>query len=300
MDFRDLKYFAVIAEEGHVGRAAERLYKTQPALTKCIDRLEEQLGAPLFERVGRGIRLTAVGEALLNRARQISLMMDETAREIGDYAHGREGNIRLGCVPTLAEHVLPGVCQQLLGEAQKVTIDLKVSMNDALLAGLKAGELDIVLGPMIQDDELFHTEEIMQDQMVVMASPHHPIFDKKIRLRHLLDYQWVLPAQSVLSRQWLDNVFDRHHLPRPKVQITPTVLNMILPLIERSNLLGFASKLNLSEGRGHLREVVLKETTMLRRMGLTYRRDMYLSPAAQRLIRILHEASLQHWDADKS
>jgi DNA-binding transcriptional LysR family regulator len=68
MDFRDLKYFAVIAEEGHVGRAAERLYKTQPALTKCIDRLEEQLGAPLFERVGRGIRLTPVGEALLPRA----------------------------------------------------------------------------------------------------------------------------------------------------------------------------------------------------------------------------------------
>ena len=169
MDFRDLKYFAVIAEEGHVGRAAERLFKTQPALTKCIDRLEEQLGAPLFERVGRGIRLTPVGEALLHRARRISLMMDETAREIGDYAHGREGNIRLGCIPTLAEHILPGICQQLLAEAEKVTIDLKVSMNDALLEGLKAGELDVVLGPMIQDDELFHTEEIMRDEMVVMA-----------------------------------------------------------------------------------------------------------------------------------
>ena len=292
MDFRDLKYFAVIAEEGHVGRAAERLFKTQPALTKCIDRLEEQLGAPLFERVGRGIRLTPVGEALLHRARRISLMMDETAREIGDYAHGREGNIRLGCIPTLAEHILPGICQQLLAEAEKVTIDLKVSMNDALLEGLKAGELDVVLGPMIQDDELFHTEEIMRDEMVVMASPNHPIFDRKIRLRHLLEYQWALPAQSVLSRQWLDNVFDRHHLSRPTVQITPTVLNMIMPLIERSNLLGFASKLNLLAGRGHLREVVLKETTMLRRMGLSYRRDTYLSPAALRLIKIIRGTSL--------
>ncbi|MHA0111816.1 LysR family transcriptional regulator, partial [Klebsiella pneumoniae] len=77
--------------------------------------------APLFERVGRGIRLTPVGEALLHRARRISLMMDETAREIGDYAHGREGNIRLGCIPTLAEHILPGICQQLLAEAEKVT-----------------------------------------------------------------------------------------------------------------------------------------------------------------------------------
>lgn len=288
MDFRDLKYFEVIAEEGHVGRAAERLYKTQPALTKCIDRLEEQLGAPLFERVGRGIRLTAVGQALLARARQISLMMDDTAREISDYANGREGSIRLGCIPTLAEHILPAICEQLLAEASKVTIDLRVSMNDVLLEGLKAGELDIVLGPMIQSDDVFETEEIMQDQMVVMASVNHPIFERKITLRSLLDYQWVLPAQSVASRQWLDNVFDRNHLARPAVQITPTVLNMIMPLIERSNLLGFASKLNLSAGRGHLREVPLRETTMLRRMGLTYRRDTYLSPAAQRLIAIIH------------
>ncbi|MBP0598618.1 LysR family transcriptional regulator [Herbaspirillum sp. LeCh32-8] len=287
MDVRDLKYFEVIAEEGHVGRAAERLFKTQPALTKCIDRLEEQLGAPLFERVGRGIRLTAVGQALLARARRISLMMDETVREIGDYANGREGNIRLGCIPTLAEHILPSVCEQLLAEAGKVTIDLRVSMNDVLLEGLKAGELDVVMGPMIKADDVFVTEEIMQDQMVVMASASHPIFGKKIALRNLLDYQWVLPAQSVASRQWLDNVFDRHHLARPSVQITPTVLNMIMPLIERSNLLGFASKLNLKAGRGHLKEVALKETTMLRRMGLTYRRDTYLSPAAQRLIAII-------------
>jgi DNA-binding transcriptional LysR family regulator len=287
MDFRDLKYFEVIAEEGHVGRAAERLYKSQPALTKCIDRLEEQLGAPLFERAGRGIKLTPVGQALLTRARQISLMMDDTTREIGDYANGRAGNIRLGCTPTLAEHVLPGLCEELLAQADKVTIDLKVSMNDTLLEGLKAGELDIVLGPMIQTDDIFQTEEVMQDRMIVMASPGHPIFKRKKSLRTLLDYHWVLPAQSVLSRQWLDNVFDRHHLPRPTVQITPTVLNMIMPLIERTQLLGFASNLNLKAGRGQLKEVVLKETTMLRRMGLTYRRDMYLSPAAQRLISII-------------
>lgn len=287
MDFRDLKYFEVIAEEGHIGRASERLYKSQPALTKCIDRLEEQVGAPLFERAGRGIRLTLVGQTLLARARQISLMMDDTTREISDYTNGRVGNIRLGCIPTLAEHILPAVCEELLSQADKVTIDLKVAMNDTLLDALKAGELDVVLGPMIQSDAVFQTDEIMHDQMVVMASESHPVFSKKVTLRALLEHQWVLPAQSVLSRQWLDNVFDRHHLARPAVQITPTVLNMILPLIERTNMLGFASKLNLHAGRGNLKEVILKETTMLRRMGVTYRRDSYLAPAAQRLISIV-------------
>lgn len=287
MDFRDLKYFEAIAEEGHLGRAAERMFRTQPALTKCIDRLEEELGAKLFERAGRGLRLTPVGEVLLARTRQMGMMMDETTRQISDYAKGFEGHIRLGCVATLAERLLPEVCKELLAEASKVTIDLKVSMNDVLLEGMRAGELDLVLGPLMQTDQAFVSEEIMQDKMVVMASPQHEIFSRKVSLEALLEYDWVLPASTVASRQWLDNVFDQHGLSRPRVQISPTVLNMILPLIEQTGLLGFASQLNLQTGRTHLKEVPFPLTTMHRRMGMTYRQDAYLSPATQRLIALL-------------
>lgn len=288
MDFRDLKYFVAIAEEEHLGKAAEKLFKTQPALTKAVDRLEEQLGAELFERVGRGIRLTDVGQTLLVRARQIVFMLDDTAREIGDFAQGRGGSIRLGCTPTLAETSLPELCEQLLKEASKIQLDLKVAMNDVLLDNLRSGDLDLVLGPMVQTDDTFQAEEIARDQMVVMASPKHPIFNHgKITMRSLLEYQWVLPAPSVASRQWLDSAFDKHRMPRPSVQITTTTLSMIMPLIARSSLLGFASKLNLEADRGNLREVVLKETTMDRKLGLTYRKDMYLSPAAKRFISIV-------------
>lgn len=287
MDFRDLKYFAAIADEGHLGRAAERLFRTQPALTKCIDRLEDELGAKLFERAGRGLRLTAVGQVLLARTRQMSMMMEETAREIGDCAKGLEGHIRLGCAPTIAEHQLPRICRDLLAEAGKVTLDLKVSMNDVLLDMLRAGELDLVLGPLTQADDSLISEEIIQDEMVVMASSNHEIFKRKITMRSLLEYSWVLPARTVASRKWLDDVFDRHHLPRPTVQITPTVINMILPLIEETGLLGFASKLNLQTGRAQLKEVPLPQTTMRRRMGLSYARDSYLPPAAHRLIALI-------------
>jgi DNA-binding transcriptional LysR family regulator len=287
VDFRDLKYFEAIAEEGHLGRAAERMFRTQPALTKCIDRLEEELGAKLFERVGRGLRLTSVGEVLLARTRQMGMMMDETARQISDYAKGFDGHIRLGCAPTLAEHLLPQICKELLIEANKVTIELKVSMNDALLDGLRAGELDLMLGPLVQTDQAFVSEEIMQDKMVVMAGPQHEIFSRKVTLETLLEYDWVLPAPTVASRQWLDNVFDQHGLSRPRVQISPTVFNMILPLIEQTGLLGFASQLNLQTGRTHLMEVPFRLTTMHRRMGMTYRQDAYLSPATQRLITLI-------------
>lgn len=287
MDFRDLKYFEAIALEGHLGRAAERVFRTQPALTKCIDRLEDELGAKLFERAGRGLRLTDVGEVLLARTRQMRMMMDETARQIGDYAKGFEGHIRLGSVPTIAEHLLPQICKELLAEARMVTVELKVAMNDVLLDALKTGELDLILGPLIQTDDTFVSEEVVQDEMVVMASAKHDVFRRKITMRALLEYPWVLPAPSVASRQWLDHAFDRHGFPRPTVQITPTVINMILPLIEETGLLGFASKLNLQTRPTGLKEVLLPETTMRRRMGLTYRHDVYLSPAARRLIKVI-------------
>jgi DNA-binding transcriptional LysR family regulator len=295
MDFRDLKYFEVIAEEGNLGRAAERLHRTQPALTKCIDRLEEDLGARLFEKDGRGMRLTAAGEVLVRRTRQMAIMVEETAREMQDYAGGLQGKVRIGCLPTLAEHMMPRVFEELLREAPAMSVGLTVAMNDNLLAGLRDGELDLVVGPMLEADPDIACEQIAEDTMVVMASEDHPIFDAPCTLAGLLDYKWMLPARTVASRQWLDQTFERHGLPRPQVQIEPNVLNAILPILEKTSLLGFVTRFNLVSGRARVREVVLPEAQMKRRLGLTYRKNGYLSPAAARIVDILraHGKALQ-------
>jgi DNA-binding transcriptional LysR family regulator len=295
MDFRDLKYFEVIAEEGNLGRAAERLHRTQPALTKCIDRLEEDLGARLFEKDGRGMRLTAAGEVLVRRTRQMAIMVEETAREMQDYAGGLQGKVRIGCLPTLAEHMMPRVFEQLLREAPAITVNLTVAMNDNLLAGLRDGELDLVVGPSLDTDPDIVCEQIAEDTMVVMASEDHPIFDTPCTLAGLLDYKWMLPARTVASRQWLDQTFERHGLPRPQVQIEPNVLNAILPILEKTSLLGFVTRFNLVSRRARVREVVVPETQMKRRLGLSYRKSGYLSPAAERIAAILraHGKELQ-------
>jgi DNA-binding transcriptional LysR family regulator len=295
MDFRDLKYFEVIAETGNLGRAAERLHRTQPALTKCIDRLEEDLGTRLFEKDGRGMRLSAAGEVLLRRTRQMALMVEETTREMQDVAGGLQGKVRIGCVPTLAEHMMPRVFGQLLLEAPALAVTLTVGMNDNLLAGLRDGELDLVVGPTLETDPDIVCEQITEDTVVVMASEKHPIFDGPCTLARLLDYKWMLPARTVASRQWLDQTFERHGLPRPQVQIEPNVLNAILPILEKTLLLGFVTRLNLVSGRARVREVVLAETQMKRHLGLSYRKNGYLSPAATRIAAILraHGRELQ-------
>jgi DNA-binding transcriptional LysR family regulator len=287
VDFRDLKYFEVIAAEGSLGRAAERLHRTQPALTKCIDRLEESLGARLFEKDGRGMRLTAAGHVLQRRTRQMAIMVEETAREMQDHAGGLQGKVRIGCLPTLGEHLMPAVFDQLLAEAPAISVNLVVAMNDNLLASLREGEVDLVVGPMLETDADFVCEQIAEDTMVVMAGEHHPVFDSPRTLDGLLDYKWMLPATTVASRQWLDQTFERHGLGRPQVQIESNVLNSILPVLEKTPLLGFVTRLNLVTGKARVREVVVEEAQMKRRLGLTYRKNAYLSPVAMRVADIL-------------
>lgn len=287
MDFRDLRYFEVIATEGNLGRAADKLFRTQPALTKCIDRLEQDLGARLFEKSGRGMKLTAAGAILLTRTRQMAIMVEETSREMQDYAGGLKGKLRIGCVPTLAEHVMPFVFSELLADAPDVTVDLRVAMNDALLSALRDGALDLVVGPIVESDEDLVSEQFAEDEVVVLASKDHRIFNGPYSLQDLVKYKWVLPATTVASRQWLDQTFDRNGLPRPQVQIESNVLNIILPIIDKTHLLGFVTRINLRSDKANLREVELPETNMRRRLGLTYRKTGYLSPVVERTATIL-------------
>src|SRR5690242_4165693 len=110
MDVRDLAYFETIATTGHLGRAAEQLGRTQPALTKCIRRLESSVGSELFVRAGRRLKLTEVGEVLLSRASRLRSAMDEALREVTDLAKGVAGHVRIGAGATMAHHLLPQAC----------------------------------------------------------------------------------------------------------------------------------------------------------------------------------------------
>src|SRR5690242_20057127 len=109
MDIRDLNYFEIIATVGHLGRAAERIGRSQPALSKCIDRLEAGIGAKLFTHMGRGLQLTEVGSVLLEEAVAMRQAMEAASRRLTDHIRGAAGHIRLGAGPAAAEDLLPRV-----------------------------------------------------------------------------------------------------------------------------------------------------------------------------------------------
>lgn len=300
MDLRDLSYFQTIAEIGHLGRAADKLNRSQPALTKSIQRLEESLGARLFQRDGRGIKLTEVGELLLIRSKQLQLSVSETQREVHDLANGLIGNVRLGCAASMAEYLLPQLAASLLERAPEVRLSLSIAQDDVLKSSLRSGQLDAIISPLHAEEPQFVTYPILQDEAVVVASVDHPIFAASYGLADLTRYRWILPSPAVSSRRWVDNVFASHKLAAPVVQIETNTISMLPRLIARTNLLSFLARetLQFSQGMNRLRELQLAETTMQRTVAVTVRAEGYLPSAAATLVSMLRENGRQFFSGD--
>jgi DNA-binding transcriptional LysR family regulator len=288
MDLRDLRYFETIAELEHLGRASAKLHRTQPALSSSIRRLEDDCGAALFERSGRGIRLTEAGKVLLRWARRMRSDVDDAQRELSAIGAGLAGHVRIGIVPTAAQFLLPGVARQLLQEAPQVTLRTVVGLVDTLIPQLRDGELDLVVGTETATDPGYVSRLLAEDAIVVAASASHELFRGKPTLRDLTRYPWALQPPGAPTRDWLDHSFDRRGLPRPRVQVETTMLLMLPALIVQTGLLSFISRHHLGRtpaGTG-LREVPVRGAAMRRRLVVTHRAQGFVSPAARRLIEI--------------
>lgn len=286
LDLRDLRYFEAIAEAGHVGRAARAMHRSQPTLTGAVRRLEERLGTALFEKAGRGIRLTAAGEALRSRARTLRITAEDAEREVADIGRGQAGLVRLGMVPTAARFLMPALCGDMLRESPKLSIRAMVANNDVLRAALRSGEIDFTVNLADPGDDEVSSLKILKDDCVVVAHRGHPVFKGKVTLKALGDHGWILPGPTVATREWLERTFRDHGLPPPRVQMEMNQVWYLPALIEQSGLLGFISRRHLDRD-APLREVKVREATMHREFSLCVRRESYLSPAAVRMIQTL-------------
>ncbi|MGE0315360.1 MAG: LysR substrate-binding domain-containing protein [Lautropia sp.] len=293
MDLRDLRYFETIAALQHLGRASARLHRSQPALSSSIRRLEADCGAALFERAGRGIRLTAAGEVLLKWAQRLRFDEEDARRELQSIGAGLAGHVRLGIVPTAAQFLLPSVARRLLQDAPNVTLRTVVALIDTLKPQLRAGELDLMVGTESVTEPGWISIPLSEDMIVVAASERHDVFRARATLKDLTVHAWALQPPGAPTRDWLDHAFDRHRLPRPHVQVETTMLLMLPALIVQTGLLSFISRHHL-QGRARipgLKEVPVRGATMRRRLVVTYRAQGLLSPAARRLLDLFVQLS---------
>src|SRR5262249_49090340 len=138
MELRDIEYFAVIAEHGHLGRAAGALGLSQPALSKSLRRLERALQGKLVKKTPKGVGLTPEGAVLFARARELKLSLQSVAREVAEVGQGRAGQLRVGVGLPRPEELITAAFTEMLNDAPKANLIVTVSDNDVMVPALRA------------------------------------------------------------------------------------------------------------------------------------------------------------------
>jgi len=293
MDLRDIEYFAVIAEHGHLGRAAEALGLGQPALSVSLRRLERSADAKLVKRTPKGVELTDVGRALLSHVHRLKLAREDLARELSDLAKGWTGQLRIGASPATANGPLVDACKLLLTDAPKVTVNVTITANtDALLQALQTSELDVIVPHMLMAPTgRVVREPLWKDEFVVYASVRHPLAARRsVVLSDLVRERWAATtASATLAQQSLRRTFEEHGLPMPSIALTSESPEMTRRLIAASDLLGVAARRSVEQhiARYGLKIIQVRDVSWIRPVFLAYRDDGYLSPVARRFIEIL-------------
>ncbi|QDV59478.1 LysR family transcriptional regulator [Rosistilla oblonga] len=195
MELDQLRNFLRVAEFGNFTRAAEAIGLSQPALSRSIARLEEELGQPVFERQPRLIALTDAGHILHDRARQILALVDDVHREITD--DGETGTIRLAGIPTIVPYFLPPLLREFGQACPEATVRVQEDTTEVLLKQLADGETDLAILARPLDAKHLDFEDLFEEELLLVMSPQHPLRDKpQIHLADLDAMPFVLLGEA--------------------------------------------------------------------------------------------------------
>ncbi|EAQ77328.1 LysR family transcriptional regulator [Blastopirellula marina] len=191
MEISQLRYFLKVAEWKNFTRAAEDLLVSQPALSRSIGKLEEELGQPVFERQTRSVVLTEAGRLLQSRAEQILSLIEDTKSEITD--DGRTGRIRIGAIPTIAPYFLPGLLQAFAATSPDSTLTVQEEVTEKLLQRVAQGEIDVALLALPISMQHIEVETLFDEELLLAMPAGHPLATKKrITIADVRPYPFIL------------------------------------------------------------------------------------------------------------
>lgn len=258
MRYRRLAYFIAVAEELSFTRAAARLHMAQPPLSQQIALLETELGAQLFDRSRRAIRLTAAGAALLPEARRLLTDLDRTMRSVRRVADGAVGRLTVGFVPSAANGALPAVLRAHRATRPDVELQLRELGPDALLRGVHDRSLNVALLYLPVPDPDMATIPVATEQLLLALPGGHPAAGGgPVALTDVAREPFVLPEQ--------------HDLPGLHAEITALFADAgVAPRIAQQGVWMMQTVLGLvAAGIGLA--VVPSSAAALRREGVTLR-----------------------------
>ena len=196
MELRHLRYFVAVAEELSFSGAARRLHMAQPPLSMQIKQLEQDLGAQLFDRTGRGVRLTEAGRLFLGEVRRIFIELEQASRMAREADHGEVGRLSLGFIPAASNDLLPEVLREFRGRFHRVELFLHELMPDRAVQSLHDRQVDVSFLYLPYEDEGIQYKIVSREPLLVAMPESHPLVSEPVlEIRALADEDFVLPAQ---------------------------------------------------------------------------------------------------------
>jgi DNA-binding transcriptional LysR family regulator len=236
---RILSYVDEVARSGSIRKAAERLNVTASAVNRRIADLETELGAPLFDRRPRGVRLTSAGEVFIHYLRAHNGEVERMKSQIEDLKGLRRGTVRIACSQALALDFLPRQIAEFRKHHPLVSFELKVVDHEWAMAALAAYEVDLVV--VFRPPFLANFQPLMtlEQQLVVVMAKRHPLASKKkLRLSDCAGYPIAMPERSIGGRQLLEEASVRSRLTF-NIAAESNSFEMLRGLVLHANLISF-------------------------------------------------------------
>ncbi len=232
MELRHLRYFIRAAELLHFTRAAESLFISQPSLSIHIQQLEDELKTKLFARVGRNVRLTESGEALLVRAKRAVDELEAAGQEIQSMTGVLHGNLTIATISLFGSRHLPTLVNEFSLLHPNIHIKVRAGRAEDIESGLLSGIYDIGFSLTPAEHPDINVKEIMKDEIALIVSKNHALAKKgKIDVEDLAALSIALPSHKISSSRPMGSYFEAISIA-PKVVIEQDDGHALLELVK--------------------------------------------------------------------
>ncbi|MEY3379528.1 MAG: hypothetical protein RL468_126 [Pseudomonadota bacterium] len=296
MKLNQIQALVAIAETGSIRAAAARVGVTQPALSKSLQSLEDELSVSLVHRTSRGVNLTSFGQAMVTRGRGIAQEVDRLREQIEQMRGALQGSINLAVSPNPAVILLPKALARFRQEYPHVQLRIREAVFPDTLQMLREGLADIALGaqPQIKKSMQpeFLVERLYYNRLVVTGRVGHPKAGAE-SLAELLDCDWLLHGPEEGPGSMYAPVFKEHQLLPPVPSIISQSFIATLTLLEGSDALTLLPERLIRSLIANRRLMMLpiRELTTRLDVSMIVRANQPLTPVAQKLLQILRRTA---------
>lgn len=291
MELHQLRYVVAVADLGSFTRAAEKCLVAQPSLSQQIIKLERELGRPLFERLGRTVRLTEAGRAFYDQAVSVLGSVDEIRERVTAATDPGQGTINIGAIPTIAPYLLPPLLKDFSKLFPQATVALHEHFTEFTLRGCLEGELDVGVIASLPEDNLLHAETLLSEELLLALPPRHPLLKKRqVTLEHVAGEPFVLLNEiHCLGEQILG--FCKQKECVPMIRCRSAQLLTVQELVALGHGISLVPAMARAMDRGRRCEYrSLADPRPTRTIRMVWHKDRYQSPLVKAFIQAFRES----------